>query len=325
LQGGDGIVTGTELQDLQNGDLDARLNGVSVVARVTPLDKLRIVESLQRQGHVVAMTGDGVNDAPALRLADVGVAMGASGTEVARQAADVVLSDDDFATLVEALVEGRSFWQNIRRALGVLLGGNLGELGLVVGASALGLSSPLVTRQILAVNLITDALPALAITLQRPPHQNLAALAREGASALDAPLRNDVIRRGIIAALPSLATYGIALRARGLLEARSVAFAGIVSAQLGQTLLAGWSLGGLSKPVAAAVAGSMAVLGASISIPALRELLQLGTLGPLGWSLIGASTLFGLLAGWLTNDYYDAALEKPILHLLPARPSLAVS
>ncbi len=127
LDGGD-VLTGAAIAELQNGDLDRRLERAAVIARVTPLDKLRIVESLQRHGHIVAMTGDGVNDAPALRLADVGVAMGRGGTEVARQAADVVLADDDFATLVEALVEGRSFWRNIRRALGLLLGGNLGGL-----------------------------------------------------------------------------------------------------------------------------------------------------------------------------------------------------
>jgi cation-transporting ATPase I len=137
LQEADGeLLTGEEIAELDNGELDERLEHATVVSRITPLDKLRIVESLQRRGHTVAMTGDGVNDAPALRLADVGVAMGRGGTEVARQASDVVLADDDFSTLVETLVEGRSFWRNIRRALGLLLGGNLGELGLMVGASA---------------------------------------------------------------------------------------------------------------------------------------------------------------------------------------------
>src|SRR5262249_31422955 len=150
----DELLTGAEIAELQNGDLDRRLDRATVIARATPLDKLRIVECLQRLGHTVAMTGDRVNDPPAPRLARAGVALGGAGTEVARQAADLVLGDDDFSTLVEAFVEGRGFWQNMRRALGLLLGGNLGELGLIVGASALGFGSPLNTRQILTVNLI---------------------------------------------------------------------------------------------------------------------------------------------------------------------------
>ena len=143
LTEGDQVLTGAEIAELDDAMLDRSLERAVVVARITPLDKLRIVESLQRRGHTVAMTGDGVNDAPALRLADVGVAMGKGGTDVARQAADVVLADDDFSTLVEALVEGRAFWQNIRRALGLLLGGNLGELGLIAGAGVLGRDAPL--------------------------------------------------------------------------------------------------------------------------------------------------------------------------------------
>ncbi|MBW3656593.1 MAG: HAD-IC family P-type ATPase, partial [Gemmatimonadetes bacterium] len=203
----DQVLTGAEIAGLPDSELDARLERATVIARATPLDKLRIVESLQRRGHIVAMTGDGVNDAPALRLANVGVAMGRGGTEVARQTADVVLTDDNFSTLVEALVEGRSFWRNIRRALGLLLGGNLGELGLEAGAAVLGLASPLTTRQILTVNLITDVLPALAVALQQPAHRELAALSREGAGALEAPLRREVLRRGTATALPSLGAY----------------------------------------------------------------------------------------------------------------------
>ncbi|HZB98298.1 MAG TPA: HAD-IC family P-type ATPase, partial [Candidatus Sulfotelmatobacter sp.] len=247
------LLTGEEIAELDNGELDERLEQATVISRITPLDKLRIVESLKRQSHVVAMTGDGVNDAPALRLADVGVAMGRGGTEVARQAADVVLADDDFSTLVETLVEGRSFWRNIRRALGLLLGGNLGELGLMVGGTALSPATPLSSRQILAVNLVTDVLPALAVAFQRPAHHNLAGLDREGEAALERPLRNDVIKRGIATATPSLVAYLVALGSLGVPQAGSVAFASVVSTQLAQTLALGRNEEGYSRSVLGAV------------------------------------------------------------------------
>ena len=320
LDGGGAVLTGAEIADLYNGELDARLEGAAVLARVTPLDKLRIVESLQRHGHVVAMTGDGVNDAPALRLADVGVAMGRGGTEVARQAADVVLADDDFATLVEALVEGRSFWRNIRRALGLLLGGNLGELGLVVGASVLGLASPLVTRQILAVNLITDALPALAVALQRPADRNLAGLAREGEGALDKPLRDDVLRRAVSTAAPALAAYLVALGTGGLPQARAVAFASIVTTQLAQTLDAGRTGDGLTRPVVAAVAASGTLLVAALTVPALRELLLLAAPTPPGWVLIGAGAPVAILLNRVLGAP-DASVRRPAL-AVPGLPRL---
>src|SRR5262249_44789321 len=159
----------------------------------------------------------------------------------ARQAADVVLADDDFSTLVETFVEGRGFWRNMRRSLALLLGGNLGELSLVVGTTALGFTAALNTRQILVVNLITDALPALSIVLQQPEHRNLAELAREGASALDASLRSDVLRRGTATALPALAAYFAAHRLGNPSQANSVAFGTIVATQLSQTLDAGWT------------------------------------------------------------------------------------
>lgn len=302
LKGKGEVLNAVEIADLQNGDLDRRLKHAVVVARATPLDKLRIVESLRRQGHTVAMTGDGVNDAPALRLADIGVAMGRSGTEVARQTADVVIADDDFSALVECFVEGRSFWRNMRRSLGLLLGGNLGELGMVVGASLLGTGMPLTVGQILAVNAITDILPALAVILQQPEHRDLVRLQREGASALDAPLLREVLSRGLATALPSLAAYLIALGSGSLPHARSVAFASIVLTQLAQTVMVGRAEGQLTRPVLGAVGGSLGVLLAAFGIPQVRSFLDLVIPPPSSWLLLAGSTLAAPLLNQLFSS-----------------------
>jgi calcium-translocating P-type ATPase len=287
---GEAVLTGDELGALDDEELDRRLEAARVIARITPLDKLRIVEALQRRGHVVAMTGDGVNDAPALRLADVGVAMGRVGTDVAREAADVVLADDDFSTLVETLVEGRGFWHNIRRALGLLLGGNLGELGMMVAASVAGRAAPLNTRQVLAVNLVTDVLPALAVAVQEPEHRNLAGLAREGTTALDAPLRRDIVRRAIAAGGPATAAYAIASRGAPPARAQAVAYTSVVCGQLAQTLDLGRGEDRVSPEVGAAVAGSLAFVVASLAFPPFQQFLGLAIPSPLGLALCGGST-----------------------------------
>jgi magnesium-transporting ATPase (P-type) len=288
---GDAVLLGSEIADLDDHELERRLDRATVIARTTPLDKVRIVEALQRGGHVVAMTGDGVNDAPALRLADVGVAMGRRGTEVAREAADLVLSDDDFSTLAEALVEGRAFWQNMRQAIGLLLGGNAGEVGVMVGAGLTGLPSPLTTRQVLSVNLVTDVLPAVAVAVQEPEHRDLTKLRREGTAALDAPLRNDIVRRGVATALPTLAAYLLAARAWGPLPARTVAYTSVVTTQLGQTLDLGRAGGRLTPAVTRAAAGSLGVLAATLWIPALRALLGLAPLTLPGLAASGVASL----------------------------------
>jgi Ca2+-transporting ATPase len=199
-------MTGAELDRLEGEELEERVSQTSVFARVSPAHKLRIVEALQKRGHVVAMTGDGVNDAPALKKADIGVSMGITGTDVAKEAADMVLRDDNFATIVAAVEEGRVIFDNIRKFVKYLLAANSGEIWVMLAGPLLGMPLPLLPLQILWMNLITDGPPALALgvepadrsTMQRPPYP-------AGQSILAGGVGRGIVWIGLLMGLGSLA------------------------------------------------------------------------------------------------------------------------
>lgn len=166
MEAGDKAVTGAQLDDMTDSQLDQEVEHISVYARVSPENKIRIVKAWQRKGQVVSMTGDGVNDAPALKAADIGCAMGITGTDVAKSAADITLTDDNFATIVDAVREGRGIYANIKKVVGFLLGTNIGEVILVFVAMILWHKTPLLSMQLLWVNLVTDSLPAIALGME---------------------------------------------------------------------------------------------------------------------------------------------------------------
>ena len=163
---GDQAITGAQLDTMDDAALDAAVENISVYARVSPENKIRIVKAWQRKGQVVSMTGDGVNDAPALKAADIGCAMGITGTDVAKGAADMTLTDDNFATIVDAVREGRGIYANIRKVVGFLLGTNIGEVITVFVAMLLWHKTPLLSMQLLWINLVTDSLPAIALGME---------------------------------------------------------------------------------------------------------------------------------------------------------------
>ncbi len=220
LREGDLAFTGAELDEMSDGRLSEVIGKTSVFARVTPAHKLRIIKAFKEAGHVCAMTGDGVNDAPAVKEASIGVSMGISGTDVTKQAADCILLDDNFATLVNAVEEGRTIYQNIRKFVRYLISCNIGEVLTMLGGIIMGLPIVLVPPQILLVNLVTDGLPAVALGLEpaessvmkKPPR-------KESDSFFSGGLLYRIILRGILIALSTLAAFTILLKAGGGLQA----------------------------------------------------------------------------------------------------------
>lgn len=210
---GDLALTGLELDALSDEELDQQIEKVAVYARVSPENKIRIVNAWQRKNHIVSMTGDGVNDAPALKKADVGVAMGITGTEVSKDAASMILTDDNFATIIKAVANGRTVYENIRNAIGYLLSGNLSAIITVLFASIAALPVPFVAVQLLFINLVTDSLPALAIGMESGNPDILKRKPRDPkASLLDKKFVTQISIQGFLISLSVIAAFLLGLR-----------------------------------------------------------------------------------------------------------------
>ncbi len=230
---GEGVVRGDQLESLSEEALDQIISKTKIFARVTPEHKLRIVRSFKRFGYVVAVTGDGVNDALALKQADVGIAMGITGTDVAKEAADMIITDDNYSTIIAAIEEGRVIFDNIVKSVLYLVSCNLGEVVTIVAAVGLGLPSPLIPIQILWMNLVTDGLPALALAvdkraenvMKRPPRMSTQGI-------LNARNLNFIFTGGVVIGFITLAFYTLALRTASLELARTGAFTLLIILQM---------------------------------------------------------------------------------------------
>ncbi len=276
-------VTGAELAEMSSADLREVTATNSVFARVTPADKLRLVETLQAAGHVVAVTGDGINDTPALRRGDVGIAMGASGTEAAREAADVVLTDDDFSTIVRAIREGRRIDANVRRFVAFLLSANLGEVALFAVCVLGGLGAPMTVAQVLVVNVLTDGLPAIALSRDPASPEAMRQPPRGRARLFSSPFQLALVAAG---AAVGLAATGAFVLGRDLAPdtAQTMAFATIALAEpalvfsLRSTVQAAWR-GPRNAALGLSVLASAVVVGLALYVPSIADLLGTTSLG----------------------------------------------
>ena len=229
---GDISVTGMELDAMSDSELDKKIEKISVYARVSPENKIRIVEAWQRKGNIVSMTGDGVNDAPALKKADIGVAMGITGTEVSKDAASMVLQDDNFATIIKAVANGRNVYRNIKNSILFLLSGNMAAIFSVVYASLLALPVPFEAVHLLFINLLTDSLPAIAIGMEKPEKDLLAQKPRDpNQGILTKQFSALMLGQGALIAVATMTAFYIGLQVDAA-TASTMAFATLTLARL---------------------------------------------------------------------------------------------
>ncbi|RBY76267.1 cation-translocating P-type ATPase [Blastococcus sp. TF02-09] len=299
----DRVVTGSQLARASDTERARMVAGTAVFARLSPEQKVTLVAALRRAGATLAMTGDGVNDAAAIRLADVGVGVEGAESPAARTAADLVLTDLDLTRLVDAIAEGRAMWGRVRDAVSILVGGNAGEVAFTVLGTAVGGRSPLGTRQLLLVNLLTDMFPALAVAVAAPRQVTdtdddgpltghpLAAVLRAGPHrGFTDAVRRMVVVRGAATTAGATGAWAIG-KATPVFPGRAgtMGLAALIATQLAQTA---W-MGRRSPLVLATVAGSLAVLVAIVQTPGLSRFFGCTPLDPLSWSVVLGSALTG--------------------------------
>ncbi len=300
--GNDGVLTGTQLAALSDAELRTQVESVRVYARVDPAQKIRIVQALQANGEYVAMTGDGVNDAPALKAANIGVAMGKGGTDVAREAAHMVLLDDNFATIVHAVREGRRIYDNIRKFIKYIMTGNSGELWVILLAPFLGLPLPLLPIHILWINLVTDGLPGLALAIepfernimQRPPRPPNESIFSHG-------MWQHIVWFGLLMGGVTLATQGWAYQT-GDAHWQSMVFTVLTLSQLGHVLAVRseresvFAIGLCSnRPLIHVLVGTVLLQMATLYVPALNPIFHTQ---PLGAGELAACLLVSSVVFW---------------------------
>ena len=290
LQGNELAITGQELDKIHDKELIRNIMNYSVFARVSPEHKVRIVKAFQATGSVVAMTGDGVNDAPALKKADIGVAMGRKGTDVAKNASDMILNDDNFVTIVEAVKQGRNIFDNIKKAIHFLIATNIGEIVTIFIGLLLGMESPLLAVQLLWVNLVTDSLPAIALGLEPPEKDIMERPPRDSKKSIFADgLFGKIIAEGFMIGLLTIIAFTIGNKYYGLEVGRTMAFLSLGMLELIHCFNIKseesiFKVGLLKNKylIGAFLLGTVLQLGI-VFIPALAELFKLTMLSSVQW------------------------------------------
>jgi len=306
---GDRILTGNELEQMDDLELQSVAGEVSVYARVSPKHKLRIVKALKNLGHIVAMTGDGVNDAPAIKEADIGVSMGLTGTDVTKEASSMILLDDNFATIVAAVEEGRVIYNNIRKFIRYLLSCNIGEVLTMFVGMLVGLPLPLLPIQILWVNLVTDGLPAIALGLD-PAEKDIMMRPPRGAkeNIFSNGLLNFIIFRGTLIGFSTLAVFIAVLWTSTSIEtARTAAFVTLVATQLIHVFECKSERKNIFQiplfnniPLVLSVICSIAMIIGVVYIPGLQNIFRTVALSFKDWIIVGGFTAIGpLLASFI--------------------------